>query len=62
MQSPEGLEDTPLCQLGFSSKIEVPQLGSARAGKFQLELITSSYNTNTTRVPFEGGLPGRQLM
>ena len=35
------------CQLGFSSKIKVPQLGSepsqlglARAGKFQLELIS----------------------
>ena len=32
-------------QLGFSSKIEVPRLGSApsaRAVKFQLELISSS--------------------
>ena len=37
----------PYCQLGFSSKIGMPQLGSARnlhglarAGKFQLKLIT----------------------
>ena len=28
------------CQLGFSSEIEVPRLGSAWAGKFQLGLIT----------------------
>ena len=28
------------CQLGFSSKIEVPQLGLAQPGKFQLGLIT----------------------
>ena len=47
------------CQLGFSSKIEVPQLGSARlsselsqlelarAGKFQLELITIIYQLDT---------------
>ena len=31
--------------LGFSSKIEVPQLGLARAGKFQLEPITTDYDT-----------------
>ena len=31
------------CQLGFSSKIEMPQLGSAQLGKFQLELITTNY-------------------
>ena len=30
-------------QLVFSSKIKVPQLSSARAGKFQLKLITSGY-------------------
>ena len=29
-------------QLAFSSKVKVPQLGSARAGKFQLELITNT--------------------
>ena len=28
-------------QLGFSSKIEMPQLGSAQLGKFQLKLITT---------------------
>ena len=30
------------CQLGFSSEIEVVQLGSAQAGKFRLGLITST--------------------
>ena len=29
-------------QLGFSSEIKVPQLNSARAGKFQLGLITTA--------------------
>ena len=32
-----------ICQLGFRSKIEMPQLGSAQLGKFQLELITTRY-------------------
>ena len=31
------------CQVGFSSEIEVPQLGSARAGKFQIGLITNKH-------------------
>ena len=31
------------CQLGFSSEIEVAELGSARAGKFRLGLITRNY-------------------
>ena len=30
-------------QLGFSSKIEMPQLGSAQLGKFQFNLITTKY-------------------
>ena len=30
-------------QLGFSSKIEMHQLGSAQLGKFQLELNTNMY-------------------
>ncbi len=30
--------DIHMYQLGFSSKIKMPKLGSARAGKFQLEL------------------------
>ena len=30
-------------QLGFSSEIKVPQLGSARARKFQLGLISTIY-------------------
>ena len=30
-------------QLGFSSEVKVPQLGSSRAGKFQLGLITRLY-------------------
>ena len=45
-------------QLGFSSKIEVPKLGSAwnpfgsaRAGKFQLELITSIYKLEFCMLP-----------
>ena len=29
-------------QFGFNLEIEMPQLGSAGAGKFQLELITTS--------------------
>ena len=29
------------CELGFSSKIEIPKLGSTQLGKFLLELITS---------------------
>ena len=42
-------------QLGFSSKIEVPQLGSeppylglARAAKFQLKLISTTYFSGIT--------------
>ena len=35
------------CHLGFSSKIKVPQLCSARAGKFQLGLITSNQRSLT---------------
>ena len=65
--------------LGFSSKIEVPQLGSepsklglARAGKFQLEFISTSYvrkqfdgGSNHKSIPllnmeFLGPLPGRK--
>ena len=37
-------------QLGFSSKIEVPQLGSARAGKFELELIHTQITQIATQV------------
>ena len=33
-------------QLGFSSEIKVPQLGSARAGNFRLGLITTTYWKN----------------
>ena len=36
-------------QLGFSSKIEMLQLGSAQLGKFQLELITTIYIVSGTQ-------------
>ena len=36
-------------QLGFSSEIKVPQLGSARARKFQLGLITRLCNKHISR-------------
>ena len=57
-------------ELGFSSRIKVPQLGSepsqlelARAGKFQLELISSKWSIidKTWSTYLKNGPSGRKV-